>query len=124
MSLRNGPGGRLIPLLTLEAQIKRNLRRHLGGLGFKKDEAGLLQPPELTKECFRLLHLAQRNARLQEEAAFIKAKWKTLKVHFANGSEVEPKLITPRLELIHADTWQSDLFRLASLTWSIPVSQG
>jgi hypothetical protein len=118
--IHDGP----IPLLTLEAQIKRNLRRHLASLGFQKDENGLLRPPEVSKACFRTLHLAQRNARLQKESAFIKSHWKTLKCKFANGDEVEPRLISPRLELISADTWQSDLFRLASLTWSVPVSQG
>jgi hypothetical protein len=30
----------------------------------------------------------------------------------------------PRLELVEADTWQSDLFRLAGLSWSVPVSAG
>jgi len=124
MSFRAGGGGCTIPLLTLEAQIKRNLRRHLANVGFKKDKDGLLQPPELTKECFRMLHLGQRNARLQEEAAFVRENWGKLKTHFANGNEVDPSAVAPRMELIDADTWQSDLFRLASLTWSIPVSQG
>lgn len=124
MSSRACCGGCTIPLLTLEAQIKRNLRRHLANVGFKKDKDGLLQPPEVTKECFRMLHLAQRNARLQEEAAFVKENWGKLRTHFANGSDVDPKTVSPRLELIEADTWQSNLFRLAGLTWSIPVSQG
>jgi hypothetical protein len=30
----------------------------------------------------------------------------------------------PALERIKGDTWQSDLFRLASLTWAVPVSHG
>lgn len=124
MSLRMGDGPCVVPLLTLEAQIKRRLRRHLTNLGFTKDDKGLLQPPEVSKKCFRLLHQAQRNARLQEEANFIKANWPLLKSHFADGADVVPEAISPRLELIDANTWQSDLFRLASLTWSIPVSQG
>ena len=113
-----------IPLLTLEAQIKRNLRRHLAALGFKKDEHGLLRPPQLSKDCFRFLHQAQRNQRLLREAIFVKKNWTKFKKYFADGTDVQPKSILPRLELIDADTWQSDLFRLASLTWSVPVSQG
>ncbi len=116
--------GIVIPLLTLEAEIKRRLRRHLAQLGFTKGAKGLLQPPEASKECFRTLHLAQRNARLQREAEFVKTKWNLLKRHFADGEQVKPDAVAPRLELISAETWQSDLFRLASLTWSIPVSQG
>jgi site-specific DNA recombinase len=38
--------------------------------------------------------------------------------YFAQGSDIDPEKIVPALELIEADTWQSDLFRLASLSWS------
>jgi hypothetical protein len=38
--------------------------------------------------------------------------------------EVNPADIRPELELVESDTWQSCLFRLAALTWSVPVSQG
>lgn len=113
-----------IPALTLEAQIKRDLRRHLKTLGFQKDQHGLLQPPETTKECFRALHHAQRNERLTREAGFIARYWPKLQHYFANGHEVKPDRISPRLEMIQADTWQSELFRLASLTWAVPVSKG
>ena len=40
------------------------------------------------------------------------------------GAEINPAAITPVLERVFADTWQADLFRLASLTWSVPVSNG
>ena len=43
---------------------------------------------------------------------------------FASGVDVIPQKISPRLELIDSNCWQSDLFRLASLTWSVPVSKG
>src|SRR5207237_650084 len=93
-------------------------------IGFEKDEHGLLRPPEMTKECFKRLHVTQRNEKLVSETEFIRETWPGLKVNFANGSEVVPEMISPRLELIEACTWQSDLFRLACLTWSVPVSQG
>lgn len=47
-----------------------------------------------------------------------------LQYHFAEGDDVDPLKVEPFLELIKADTWQSDLFRLASLSWSVPVSAG
>ncbi len=114
----------MLPLLTLGSQIKRNLRRHLKSIGFEKDDDGLLRPPAMTKECFRNLHVSQRDAKLAEEAEFIRKTWPILKIYFANGTEVVPERISPRLELIDAGTWQSDLFRLTCLTWSVPVSQG
>jgi len=114
----------VIPLFTREANIKRRLRRHLKKLGFTKDEDGRLQPPELTKDAIRTMHSEQRAARLKAERGFIKHKWKSLNKYFACGAEIDPKRIVPHLELIQGGTWQSDLFRLATLAWSVPVSQG
>ena len=48
---------------------------------------------------------------------------KTL-LHFASGSEVAPDRIKPRLEVVESGTAACDLFRVASMTWSVPVSQG
>jgi len=114
----------VIPLLTVEARLKRSLRRHLRGLGFKRTEQGGLTPPDRSKDSFRQVHRAQLCERLKAERSFIALQWPLLQEHFANGNEVDPSRIAPRLELIQADTWQSDLFRLAALTWSVPVSQG
>jgi len=113
-----------IPLLTLEAQIKRSFRCHLRRLGFQKTQHGLLLPPDDLKESVRALHRAQRDERLVQESKFVRSEWPRLKHHFANGSEIDVTKIEARIELVSADTWQSRLFRLASLTWSIPVSQG
>lgn len=113
-----------IPLFTREARIKRQLREHLRSLGFTRDEAGHLQPPELTKECFRRMHQAQRAEKLTESRQLVEGCWPKLRQHFADGTEVDPTKVAARLEIVASDTWQSDLFRLACLTWSVPVSQG
>lgn len=44
--------------------------------------------------------------------------------YFANGTDIIPALIKPRLELVASKTKQAALFRFATLTWSIPVSSG
>lgn len=111
-------------ILTVEARLKRSLRRHLHELGFKRTEQGGLTPPDRSKDSFRQLHHAQLRDRLKAERDFIASQWPLLKEYFANGDEVNPSRIEPRLELIQADTWQSNVFRLAALTWSVPVSQG
>lgn len=113
-----------IPLFTLEARIRRALRRHLRNLGFTKTDDGLLSTPCQSKSSFRTLHLSQRNDRLKTEKQFIRRVWPQLKNYFANGTDVTPNQITPRLELIEGGSWQSELFRLTCLTWSVPVSQG
>ena len=115
---------KVIKISALEALIKHRLRSHLRNLGFRKTRDGLLLLPGDSKESLRLLHRAQRLERLNKEQAFINSEWPKLRGYFADGSEVRPSSINPRLEQIQADTWQSKLFRLASLTWSVPVSQG
>lgn len=109
---------------TSKANLKRRIRQHLQLLGFKKDKRGDLIPPALTKENIRALHSYQRKDRLQEEAEFVSRTWPRLSQFFAEGKDVTPARIAPRLELVDAGTTQSDLFRLASLTWSVPVSAG
>lgn len=115
---------RSIPLFTLESQIKRSLRRHLKSLGFQKDEKGLLKPPEMTKDCFRKLHAAQRRSKLIRESDFIRKEWPQLKRYFADGRDISPEKIVAKLELVQTGTWQARLFRLACNSWSVPVSQG
>jgi hypothetical protein len=76
------------------------------------------------KDVIRALHLAQRNDKLKLNKEFIAQKLPELQKHFASGSEIDPARIKPELELIEAGTWQGDLFRLAALTWAVPVSNG
>lgn len=113
-----------IPLLTLEARIKRRLRKHLRALGFKKDDSGALRPPPTTKDAVRAMHRHQRRSRLAAEERFLAARAPELVEHFASGIEVDPRQIKPRLQMVASESRDSDLFRLATLTWSIPVSRG
>lgn len=109
---------------TPEARIKRHLRQHLADLGFTKDEAGALVLPDATKDTVRTLHRKQREDKLAENAAFIAANLPTLKKYFASGSDVRPEKIRPTLQLVTGAGLEAKLFRLASLTWSVPVSAG
>jgi Domain of unknown function (DUF4338) len=93
-------------------------------VGFSRTSMGSLQPPSESKETIRNLHRAQRSDLLKREKNFVDRSWPKLKSYFADGPEIVPERIDPELELIKAETWQSDLFRLACLTWSVPVSQG
>ncbi len=114
----------IVSALTTEANLKRRVRSHLKKLGFAKAPDGSLVPPSSSKETIRALHQDQRKALLKAQRRFIQENFPKLALHFANGSEVDPSKIRPRIELIDAETWQSDLFRLASLSWSVPVSAG
>jgi hypothetical protein len=114
----------VIAAFTPEARLKRRIRAHLRKLGFNHGPDGALVAPLSSKANIRALHLEQRRDGLRAEKQFIQSVLPDLEIYFANGSEVDPGSVRPRLELIEAGTWQSDLFRLASLSWSVPVSYG
>ena len=107
-----------------EATLKKKLREHLHALGFQRSTEGALELPGSGKEVIRALHRSQRRDRHHENHLFLAKKVPVLIEHFASGRDIIPSRISPQLERVFADTWQSDLFRMASLTWSIPVSRG
>ncbi len=111
-------------LLSQDVRLKKKIRSHLKRLGFKRSPDGKLQLDDMSKETYRAFHEPQRIAKLQKNRKFIRANAQTLIQHFANGNDIDPSKIKPELELVDASTWQSDLFRLASLQWCIPVSDG
>lgn len=115
---------KVAPALTLEAQLKRKVRKQLRMLGLEHTGDGGLRPASSSKEDIRRLHHGQRVERLRNDAKFIASSWPRLRAHFADGLEIRPARIKPILEVVASETWESDLFRLASLTWSIPVSRG
>ena len=107
-----------------EARLRRKVRDHLRELGYKRGPGGILVPPSLDKAGYRLLHFSQRAERLGKESDFLANRQDELIKHFANGHEIDLKRFKVRLELVRGGTWQADLFRFATLLWSIPVSQG
>ena len=106
----------VISAFTPEARLKRRIRAHLRKIGFEHGPDGALTPPSSSKESIRALHFEQRRDGLKDHRAFVRTALPKLETYFANGSEVDPEKIQPRLELVEAGTWQSDLFRLASLS--------
>jgi uncharacterized protein DUF4338 len=107
-----------------EATLKKRLRSHLRSLGFTKSDDGVLMPPGSGKDVIRTIHGLQRDDRLAVSQRFISERFSQLIKHFASGRDIDPTRISPVLQLISSDTWEGDLFRLASLTWSVPVSNG
>jgi len=115
---------KVITIASREANLKRKLRRHLYALGFRKSDRGTLQIEGSGKDVIRALHGPQRKERLKANREFIDSRAQKLFKYFASGSDIDPARISPILERVSAGTWQGDLFRLATLTWSVPVSNG
>ena len=114
----------VIPISTREASLRRKVRRQLRLLGFHKSEDGTLEIDGHDKDYVRILHRPQRTDRLSAHSDFLARRAEKLLPHFASGKDVDPSSIRPKLERVYAGTWQADLFRLAALTWSVPVSNG
>src|SRR5665213_448592 len=117
-------GTNVVSVSTREASLKKRLRRHLKSLGFQKADDGSLLPPGTGKDVVRTIHGAQRNDRLAASQTFLSERLPKLIRHFASGDDVDPAKISPVLQPISSKSWEGDLFRLASLTWSVPVSNG
>ncbi len=117
---RNGS----IPVLSLEAQLKRKLRSHFSSLGFIKGEGGLLSPPTGDKTTIRKLHSVHRADKIASSERLIALGYSEFEAVVANGSELSPEDIELSLIQVKSNTFEARLFRLASLTWSVPVSSG
>lgn len=109
----------------LEKSLKRKVLKHVRGLGYSVTKDGQISlDTDGSKELIRRAHGMHRAERLRLEAKFIEAKTIPLLEHFANGDEVNPQRIQPALEEVISGKETGDLFRLASLLWSVPVSRG
>jgi hypothetical protein len=115
---------KIIRISLRQASLKRRLRRHLAALGFHRTQDGTLEAAGSGKDIIRALHSAQRSDRLKANKKFIGERLPDLIGHFASGSDIDPARISPVLKKVSSDSWESDLFRLASLTWAVPVSNG
>lgn len=114
----------VITIHGVEARLIRKIRRHFKELGFTKAANGILVPPGLDKESYREMHSHQRYSKLLENKKWIDTNSNQLLKYFASGDEIDVKKISPAIEVVKADTWQSSLFRLATYYWRIPISVG
>ncbi len=111
-------------VFTPEALLKRGIRAHFTRLGFTKSNDGTLMLPGTGKEVVRRLHSGQRSEKLEGNQTFLEWASEASLPHFASGAEIDPSKIKLSLIRVFSGTKNSDLFRFASLTWSVPVSVG
>jgi len=83
-----------------------------------------LLPPDLDKQRYRDMHAHQRQSRFDANRGWITSRASQLIQCFASGAGLEVERINPRIEVVQAGTWQSELFRLATYYWRIPISDG
>ncbi|MEQ1930139.1 MAG: Druantia anti-phage system protein DruA [Parvularculaceae bacterium] len=111
-------------IFTPEAKLKRKIRTHFTRLGFSKGLDGTLALADTGKESVRQLHRVQREERNSASQSLLTESLPRALSHFADGQEIDPSKIRLSLRRIKSGTFDSDLFRIATLTWSVPVSNG
>src|SRR5688572_16319949 len=102
------------------AELRKLVRRELLAV-IRHLNVGLPEAGELSKESIRVMHSAQRSERGQAENAFVCRVLERLLPNFAEGAEVCAEKIEPVLQLVQPGSGDSELFRLATLLWSVPV---
>ena len=83
-----------------------------------------MYPPRDQKNAIRELHSFQRAEKANANANFVSSNLAEFESKLANGIEINPKHIDLTLVPVASGTLEARLFRMASLTWSVPVSSG
>ncbi len=100
--------------------LRSDIRRHLEAIGLN----GTRSHDTLSKDAIRDIHRFHREAARQRIHKALGNKIDLFLEEIANGDEVDPGNISPELIEVRSGTRTGNLFRFASLLWSIPVSQG
>jgi hypothetical protein len=114
--------------MSEKADEARKLRsaiiRTLNKQGYRV-KGGLIQAPDdLTKDDIRTMQQLAIQYRRSVAESGLRRYEERLIQYIANGDEVHPAKITPRLHYVEPDSEEELLFRYAALHWSIPVSSG
>lgn len=76
-----------------------------------------------SKGVSRAVHGPAVRIEVERQQRWIRDAYPKYCKYFSNGNQVDPARINPILVEVN-EQWQSDLFRLARLTWSLPYTKG
>lgn len=105
-------------------ELRRAIIRILRKQGFTVVGGKIKLPECANKEDYRRLNKLAVAKRLSVSGPRLRNHEDRLIEYVANGNEVEPARISPKLVLVEPNTTNELLFRYVSLHWSIPVSAG
>lgn len=106
-------------------KMKYELFRAMSEQGYIIRGNKILTPNIQNKDDIRKLHIIQKRTRLMSDYNFFqKYGLNLISTYFSNGNEIDPTNFNPELIPVHADHWTGNLFRLATMIWSVPVSKG
>ena len=103
--------------------VKGLIYKELKEAGFEFTKYSIVPPDLNDKDKLRRAHQSAKLHHLQQNAKWILENEEKLIEYFANGKDIVPEKIEPELILVDNQE-KSNLFRYASYTWSIPISNG
>ena len=99
--------------------LRDDIRNHLEEIGLNGARGAAL-----SKDDIRAIHRFHREAARERILRALGRKAERFLEYIANGDEVSPRAIRPELVEAKSGTRDGDLFRFATLIWSVPASQG
>ncbi len=117
-------GDRFEPRSRVEARLRRRVRKELAAYHFKLQRGSIIKPALDTKSEVRDFHSPARHEKYEANRKFVEENEVALVENFADGQDIDIKELWPKLEVVESGTDASDLFRFATLLWSVPVSEG
>ncbi len=105
-------------------QLKSLIIESLEQQGFRVDGGRIHPPSNMDKGEVRKLHDVAKRYRIEKSKKGLVRHESRLLERLADGQEVIPEKIVPRLVEVRADSEDELLFRYATLHWSIPISSG
>lgn len=112
----------IVPVLTSvdRAALRRDILSHLQSIALNGNRPSNI----LSKDQIRYMHRLHRESTRERIRRALGNRLDRFVEEIANGDEVCPENIRPHLVEARSGTIHGDLFRFATLLWSIPVSQG
>lgn len=101
-------------------RLREKIRHHLESIGLNEKRSDRF----LAKDAIRYTHRFHKKAAQERILRALGNKVERFLEEVANGDEVDPQNVSPELVEARSGTPSGDLFRFATLQWSIPVSQG
>jgi len=103
--------------------MRQRILDHFREIGYTITEKGLSLDKEFTKDKIREFSEFKRLDSLRIQKDLLTKKYRFLAKCLQNGEDCVPEKIKPRLDLVDSE-WKTNLFRLASLTWSVQITEG
>jgi hypothetical protein len=106
------------------AYLRNAIINALRKQGYIVENGVIHMPKDPSKEDYRALNELAMQKKLEKSGPGVKPHEDRLIQYIANGHEVVPRNICPKLVLVEHESEHELLFRYACLHWSIPVSAG